>query len=135
VAAGVPAVLVSVELVAVAGAAEGDALTELFGLKKSASVFFAGDGDGVTAGETAAVVFPLRACFALGEGDSAVERDAASSAGEADAAGLATGLAAVSAFAFLRPRFALGEAEGDSGIEGDTTSWASEAVSAAFLDT
>src|SRR4029450_12844867 len=52
----------------VAAAGEGDGLTELLGLKKSASVFLAGDGDGGTVGETAAVVFPLRACFAAGGG-------------------------------------------------------------------
>ena len=74
------AVLGFVELVVVAGAAEGDALTEPVGLKKSASVFFAGD---------------------------------------ADAVGLAAGLAAVSVFAFLRARFSLGEAVGDSAVEGD----------------
>jgi hypothetical protein len=56
----------------VAAAGEGDGLTELLGLKKSASVFFAGDGDGVTVGATAAVVFPLRARFSAGEGDVAV---------------------------------------------------------------
>ena len=83
-AAAVAAVPVLVELVVVAGAG----LTELFGLKKSARVFFAGDGDGVTVGETAAVFFSLRARFALGEaeGDSALEGDAASSADEAVAA-------------------------------------------------
>ena len=42
-------------------AAAGLADAEVFGLKKSASVFFAGDGDGVTVGATAAVVFLLRA--------------------------------------------------------------------------
>lgn len=75
------AVSVFVELVVVAGAG----LIELFGLKKSARVFFAGDGDAVTVGEAAAVVFPLRARFALGEaeGDSALEGDAVPSAGEA----------------------------------------------------
>jgi len=75
-----PAAGVAVAAAAVAGAAEGDALTELVGLKKSASVFFAGD---------------------------------------ADAVGLAAGLAAVSVFAFLRARFSLGEAVGDSAVEGD----------------
>jgi hypothetical protein len=97
-----------VELVVVAGAAEGEAPTELFGLKKSARVFFAGDGDGVTVGETAAAVLPLRARFGLGEaeGDSAVEGDAASSAGEAVAA------------AFLDTRCFLA-GEGDSVGEGD----------------
>ena len=83
-AIAVAAVLVFVELVVVAGAAEGDVLTELVGLKKSAKVFFAGDGDGVTAGETAAVVFALRARFGLGDaaGDSAAAGEAAVSAEE-----------------------------------------------------
>ena len=82
------AVSVLMELVVVAGAAEGEAPTELLGLKKSARVFFAGDGDGVTVGETAAVVLPFRVRFALDEavGDSAIEGDAAFSAGEAVAA-------------------------------------------------
>jgi hypothetical protein len=127
----VAAVLVSVELVVVAGAEEGDGLAKLLGLKKSASVFFAGEGDEVTVGETAAAVFALRPrFFSVAEGDAA-----ASTAGDADAAGLATGLAAAPVFAFLRARFALGEAAGDSAVEGDTTSWASEAVAEAFLDT
>ena len=75
-------------MAAVAGAPEGDALTELLGLKKPARVFFAGDGDGVTVGETAAVVLPLRARLALGEaeGDSAIEGDTTSWASEAVAA-------------------------------------------------
>jgi hypothetical protein len=54
---------------AVAGAAAGDALIELLGLNKSASVFLAGDGDG----EVAAVVFfVLRVRFSAGEGDASV---------------------------------------------------------------
>ena len=53
--------------------------------------------------------------------------------GEADAAGLATGLAAVSVFAFLRARFSLGEAGGDSAVEGDAAFSAGEAVASAFL--
>ena len=103
-AAAVAAVSVLAELVVVAGAG----LTELFGLKRSARVFFAGDGDGVTVGETAAAVLPLRARFGLGEaeGDSAVEGDAVSSAGEAVAA------------AFLDTRCLLA-GEGDSVGEGD----------------
>ena len=82
--------LVFVELMVAAG----DGLTELLGLKKSASVFVAGDGDGVTVGATAAVVFPLRACFAAGEGDAAV-----AAAGEALL--VAAGAAALVASAFL----------------------------------
>jgi len=95
VAAG--AVLVFAELVIVGGAAEGDVLAELFGLKKSATVFFAGDGDGVTIGEAAAAAFSLRACFAAGEGEASVV-----AAGEAEAS--------ATAFFSLRARFGLGEA-------------------------
>jgi len=97
-AIAVAAVLVFVELVVVAGAAEGDVLTELVGLKKSARVFFAGDGDGVTSGETAAAVFALRVRLAAGEGDAA-----ASAAGEA----------ALVATAFLWERCFAGEGDGD----------------------
>ena len=53
--------------------------------------------------------------------------------GDADAAGLATGLAAVSVFAFLRARFSLGEAAGDSVVEGEAAFSAGEAVASAFL--
>jgi hypothetical protein len=76
--------------VAVAG------LGEVFGLKKSARVFFAGD---------------------------------------ADAAGLAAGLAAAAAaVVFLRVRFAFGEAAGDSAAEGDVALSAGEAVAEVFFD-
>ena len=85
--------MVFAEPMVLAAAGEGDGLTELLGLKKSASVFFAGDGDGVTC-ETAAVVFPLRACFAAGEGDAAV-----AAAGEALL--VAAGAAVLVASAFL----------------------------------
>jgi len=54
----------------VAGAAEDAGLGEVFGLKKSASVFFAGEGDGATVGEAAAFSFALRPCFSVGEGDA-----------------------------------------------------------------
>jgi hypothetical protein len=97
---------------AVTGAAEGDGLIELLGLKKSARVFFAGDGDGVTVGETAAVLFPLRACFSAGEGDASV------TAGEGE-------LSAV-VFLVLRVRFSAGE--GDASVVA-----AGEAVASAFL--
>ncbi len=80
-------------LAAVAGAEEGDALAELLGLNKSPSVNLPGD---------------------------------------ADAAGLAPGLA-VSVFAFLRARFSLGEAVGDSAVEGEAAFSAGEAVASAFL--
>ena len=63
---------------AVAGAGVG----ELFGLKKSDSVFFSGEADGLTAGEAAAVAFVLRACFPVGEGEASV---AAAGEGEAEA--------------------------------------------------
>jgi hypothetical protein len=96
------AALVFLEPTAVAAAGEGDELTELLGLKKSASVFFAGDGDGVTVGEMAAVVFPLRACFAAGEGDTAV-----AAAGEGE-------VAAAAVFVVLRVRFSPGE--GDAAV-------------------
>ena len=105
-------VLCSVELAVVAGAAEGDGLTELFGLKKSARVFFVGDGDGVPVGETAAVFFPLRACFSAGEGDASV------TAGEGE-------LSAV-VFFVLRVRFSAGEGDASIGAAG-------EAVASAFL--
>jgi hypothetical protein len=49
VAVAVAAVLLSVELVAVAGAAEGDALTELLGLNKSPSLNL-GEAVGLAAG-------------------------------------------------------------------------------------
>jgi len=56
----------------VAGAVEVEGLAEVFGLKKSASVFFAGEADGATVGEAAAVPFVLRPCFSVGEGDASV---------------------------------------------------------------
>ena len=66
---------------------------DLAGLKKSASVFFAGEADGLTAGEAAAVAFVFRARLAAAEGETAA------SAGDAEAS------AAVFAF---RPRLADG---------------------------
>ena len=89
-----PGAGVAVAAPAVAGAAEGDVLTELLGLNKSPSVNLPGD---------------------------------------ADAAGLAVGLAAISVFAFLRARFSLGEGARDSASEGDTASSAGEAVASAVL--
>jgi hypothetical protein len=77
----------------VAGAAEGDALTELLGLNKPPNL-----------------------------------------PGDADAAGLTTGLAAAAASVFLRPRFGLGEATGDSPTAGDAGFSVGETVAAAFLD-
>ena len=95
---------------AVPAAAEGEALTGRLGLKKSPSVFFAGDGDGVTAREAAAG-FSLRARFALGEaeGDSVPEGEVPSSAGEAVAA----------AFLCVRCFAGEGDAAGDSFGVGD----------------
>jgi len=106
VAVAVTAVLGFVELVVVAGAAEGDALTEPVGLKKSASVFFAGDGDGVTVGKTAAVVFPLRPCFSAGEGDASI---AAAGEGEVAAGGFP-----------LRTCFSAGEGDASVAAAGET---------------
>jgi hypothetical protein len=115
-----PAAGVAVAVAAAPDAAEGDALTELLGLKKSASVFFAGDGDEVTVGETAAVVLLLRACFSVGDGEAS-----AVAAGEGE-------VSPVAVFS-LRARFPFGEAEGDSALEGDAAPSAGEAVAAAFL--
>jgi hypothetical protein len=93
---------------AVAGAAAGDALTELLGLNKSPSENL-GDAVALAAGLATASVFAfLRARFGLGDtaGDSAVEGEAAVSADEA----------AVSAFLCVRCFFA---GEGDSAGAGD----------------
>ena len=111
-AAGVAFVVVlAAARVAGAGlAAAGLADAEVFGLNKSASVFFAGDGDGVTVGATAAVVFLLRACFSAGEGDAAV---AAAGEGEVAAAAVA------SAFLCVRCFVGEGDAAGDSLGVGD----------------
>ena len=71
-------------MLALAGAAAGDALTELLGLNKSPSENF-GDAVGLGTGLTAAeVVAFLRARFGLGDaaGDSAVSGEAAVSAGD-----------------------------------------------------
>jgi hypothetical protein len=71
----------------VAGAAAGDALTELLGLNKSLNESF-GDAVGLAAGLAAPSVFAfLRARFGLGDaaGDSAVAGEVAVSAGEAGA--------------------------------------------------
>jgi hypothetical protein len=98
---------------AVVGAAEGDALTELLGLNKSPSVNLPGDADatGLAAGVAAVSVLALRTRFALGEagGDSAVEGEAAFSAGEAVA----------SAFLCVRCFAGEGDAAGDPLGAGD----------------
>jgi hypothetical protein len=129
-AAGVARAAVSafVFAAAVAGAAEAEGLVEVFGLKKSASVFFAGDADGATVGEAAA--FALRPCFSVGEGDASVavsgegEVVAAAfalclriSAGEGDASVPAAGEALVLASDFLCVLCLAGD--GDSVGEGD----------------
>ena len=82
--------------VPLAGAGFAAGLGEVCGLKKSASVFFAGEADGLTAGEAAAVAFVFRAGLAAGEGETAAP------AGD--------GEASVVVFAF-RPRLAVGEGE------------------------
>ena len=72
-------------LVPVTGAAEGDALTELLGLKKSPSLNL-GEAVGVADGLGVASIFAfLRGPLALGDavGDSAVVGEAAVSAGDA----------------------------------------------------
>jgi hypothetical protein len=110
----------------VAGAAAGDGLTELFGLKKSARVFFAGDGDGVKVGETAAVRLALRPRFSAGEGDASVAAGegevsavvffvlrACFSAGEGDASVVAAGEAVASAFLCVRCFAGDGDAVGE----------------------
>jgi hypothetical protein len=76
-------------------------LAEVRGLKKSASVFLAGDGDGLTAA-AAAVVFAFRPRLA---------------AGEAEASAPAAGFTATSLF-LCTPCFA-GDAAGDSMGAGD----------------
>ena len=77
-----------------AGAAGDVALTEPLGLKRSARVFFAGDGDGLTDGETAADALRLRVRFSAGEGDVSV-----AAAGEALV--VPAGEAALVVFVFL----------------------------------
>ena len=118
------AALLFLEPTVVAAAGAGDGLTELLGLKKSASVFFAGDGDGVTVAETAAVVFPLRACFAAGEGDAAV-----AAAGEGE-------VAAAAVFFVLRVRFSAGEGDAAVASAGEAllvAAGAAALVASAFL--
>jgi hypothetical protein len=78
----------------VAGAAAGDALTELLGLNKLRRLNLPGD---------------------------------------ADAVGVAEGLGVASIFAFLRVRFAFGDAAGDSALAGEAAVSAGEAVASALL--
>ena len=65
-------------MVVAAGATAATGLAEVFGLKKSASVF-AGEGDGLTAA-AAAVVFVFRPPLAAGEAEASVAGDAVASA-------------------------------------------------------
>ena len=53
--------------------------------------------------------------------------------GDADAVGLVAGLAAASVFAFLRVRFAFGDAAGDSAVAGEAAVSAGQAVASALL--
>lgn len=92
-----------------AGATAAAGLDEVFGLKKSASVF-AGEGDGLTAGAIAAV-FVFRPPLPAGEAETAAP------AGEGEASAVV--------FAF-RPRLAAGEGEASVTAAGD-------AVASAFL--
>jgi len=87
-------------------------LAEVFGLKRSASVFFAGEGDGLTAG-AAAVVFAFRPRFAFGEAEAAGDCPA-----EGDVASV--GEAAAAVFLDTRCFFAgAGDSAGDSAGAGD----------------
>ena len=99
-----PAVLV--EVLAVAA---GDGLVEVFGLKRSASVFFfSGEAAGLAAGEALAVDLGFFPCFSAGEGDAAawVVDD-----GEVAAVAFALWLRLAAGDA---PASAAGEAAGDS---------------------
>ena len=97
--------------VAVAGAAGAEGLVEVFGLKKSASVFFAGEVDGLAVGEAAAFSFTLRPCFSAGEGDASV---AVSAEGEVAAAAFV-----------LCVRFSVGEGDASLAAAGDAVALAS----------
>lgn len=115
-------------MVVAAGAAAAAGLAEVFGLKKSASVFFAGEGDGLTPG-AAVLVFVFRSPLAAGEAETAAPAgDGEVSAvvfafrlrfavGEGEASAPAAGDADVSAF--LCARCFTGEAAGDSAGVGD----------------
>lgn len=115
-------------MVVAAGAAAAAGLVEVFGLKKSASVLFAGEGDGLTAAE-AAVVFVFRPRLAAGEAEAAAPADDGEAsavvfafrprlaAGEGEASVPAAGDSAASAF--LCVRCFAGDAAGDSAGAGD----------------
>ena len=112
-----PGAGVAAPVAVVTGAAAGEVLTEDFGLKKSLSVDFRGDAEGLAAAGLAAalVICFFRVRFASGE-----------------TAGLADVVAAASA-CFFRARFGLGDAAGDSAVEGDAACSAGEAAGSAFL--
>jgi len=105
--------------VVVVAAAAVAGVGELFGLKKSPSVFFSGEGDGLTAGEAEAVVFILRVVFEAGSIGGWVV---------AAAEAVAAGEASVAAAAFLRDFFA---GEGDASAAPDEALAAEEASVAA----
>ena len=112
-----PGAGVAAPVAVVTGAAEGEVLTEDFGLKKSLSADLRGDAEGLAATglATASVIRFFRVRFASGE-----------------TAGLADVVAAASA-CFFRARFGLGDAAGDSAVEGDAACSAGEAAGSAFL--
>ena len=102
----------AVALVPFAGAGFTAGLGEALGLNKSASVFFAGEADGLTTGEAAAVVFAFRPRLAFGEAEASVPAGDALVAGEA--------LLVASAFLCVRCFFAgAADSAGDSAGAGD----------------
>jgi len=85
-----PGAGVAVAVLPMAGAAEGDALTELLGLNKSPSLNL-GEVVGLAAGvDVASVCAFLRGCLALADaaGDSAIAGEAGVSAGDAVASAI-----------------------------------------------
>src|SRR4029077_12889549 len=142
----------------VAGAAAGDALTELLGLNKLLRPNLPGDADavGLVAGGAAASVFGFSRVLP-GAGVAAAGPPVAGAAAggaltdllglnklrrlnlprDGDVVGLGAGLgarlAAASVFGFLRVRFTFGNAAGDSAAAGEAAVSAGEAVASAFL--
>lgn len=109
-----------------AGAAEAAGLGEVFGLKRSASVFLAGEGEASAAeveGDIVAVVFAFRPRFDAGSRGGSVV-----AAGEA----LATGEVPAVAAAFLRD-FLAGEADASAAAAGEALLAGDASVAAAFL--
>jgi hypothetical protein len=138
----------------VAGAAAGDALTELLGLNKLPRRNLPGDADavGLVAGRAAASVFGFSRVLPGAGVAAAGPPVAGAAAGDAltdllglnklrrlnlprdgDVVGLGAGLAAASVFGFLRVRFTFGNAAGDSAVAGEAAVSAGEAVASAFL--